>query len=60
MKTCDNCGSISNIGGCGCSWDEQIAAARQKERERRKRLSEAGEPVKFDFLGERREFHKLS
>lgn len=52
MKTCDNCGASSNIGGCGCgcSWDEQLAAARQKERERRQKLREIGEPPRMDFL----------
>lgn len=60
MRQCDNCGASSNIGSCGCSWDEQLAAARQKERERRQKLRESGKPVKFDFLGERRELHQLS
>jgi len=49
MRTYDNCGASSNIGSCGCSWDEQIAAARQKEEERRRRLREDGKPVRFDF-----------
>lgn len=52
VKECPNCGSVNNVRSmCGCSWSEQLAAMKQKEQKRRKRLAEVGTPVKFDFIG---------
>lgn len=52
MSECPNCGHNSHIGSshCGCTWDEQIAAARIKEvRRRRKERREGKEPVVVDY-----------
>lgn len=46
MTKCDNCGSYSR---CRCTYTEQIAAARIKERARRKALEKAGRPVLVDL-----------
>jgi hypothetical protein len=53
MFRCPNCGHKSYVPGleyrCGCTWLEQAAAARIKERERRERLAKQGRPVAVDF-----------
>jgi hypothetical protein len=42
---CANCGHHK----CGCTWDEQLAAMRQVEIERRQKIRESGgRPVKID------------
>lgn len=53
MRECPNCGHISGplMTHCGCTWSEQIAAARIKERRRR----ESGrKKVIVDYIGSRK------
>lgn len=51
---CPNCGHQSFIPGieyrCGCTWDEQLEAARIQEQERRRELEKQGRPVLVDHL----------
>jgi hypothetical protein len=49
-ERCPNCGFVSYTGlsRCGCTWSEQLAAAKFQERLRRQDLAKQGRPVLVD------------